>query len=101
VLKGLTYTTISELSGISVSTLENDFHKRLESKPPPQMITPQYKNEMDRPIYLLIDGKWRGKTSVDMFYRHEQTLKPSFITRFSSVSMLHKYKKTYTTLWTN
>jgi hypothetical protein len=69
ILKGLTYDVISGLSGLSIRSLEKNFHEQLEKYPPVFKISPHIIKQADRPTYLLIDGKWWGKTSVDMLYR--------------------------------
>jgi hypothetical protein len=80
VLDGATYQFLSKIHGITIQTLETHFHALFEKEPPvldiPEVVTPE--------SYLLIDGKWFGKTEVMMVYRRSDTktiLRISFLRR--------------------
>jgi hypothetical protein len=65
VLDGATYQLLSKIHHIPIRQLERYFHHLLALIPPrlniPDVITKE--------AYLLIDGKWFGKTEVMMVYR--------------------------------
>lgn len=65
VLKGITYETLADWSGLTVQALFAQFQK-LFKEDPPLLIIPQVKTEE---AYLLIDGLWFGKRLVLLLYR--------------------------------
>jgi hypothetical protein len=80
VLDGATYQLLAKVHRVPIRQLERKFHSLFDTSPPslviPEVMTPE--------AYLLIDGKWFGKTEVMMVYRRSDTktiLKISFLKR--------------------
>lgn len=68
VFDGAIYRFLSKIHRIPVITLERKIHASLQT-PPPALPLPSLPGKS----YLIIDGKWFGKTSVMMIYRRSDT----------------------------
>lgn len=68
ILGGVTYEQLSSWSGLSIRTLEADFHRILTETPPILKIPELNRDE----AYLLIDGLWFGKKFCLVLYRHSK-----------------------------
>ncbi len=71
VLEGLTYRQLQVISGYSISTLQTAFQGYLDTVQK-DVIHPA---QTTKPIVLLLDGLWFGRSFVVMAYRSSQSLK--------------------------
>jgi len=65
VLYGATYKLLAKVHHLPKESLCRKFHKLLIQEPP-QLVIPETQKEES---YLIIDGKWFGKTEVALIYR--------------------------------
>jgi len=95
ILYGVSYTVLSRWSGYSIQHLHSQFKHILATDLPP-LILPL---EKDTETYLILDGRWFGKTICLMLYRQSKSkliLYASFMKRefgsliFKNLKIIHE-----------